>query len=180
MKSAIYPFVFSLALVLALSCSNKEKDLPPAPASAAAVKDFLQHRTLTVISTGFYDPAVVNDQKKMVWIDTATEKGKYEKEIAVELNGFSLQFVNDTAVKVVTRTTAFDATYKVDELADELDKAKEGIKLRISYADPAMRFGEGEIPLVTYTYLVEGLDKEELLLQFPREVNRRPVMALLK
>ncbi|HMR90933.1 MAG TPA: hypothetical protein PKC69_01410 [Chitinophagaceae bacterium] len=178
LTNRILMFTFVLSV---LSCSSeKSSTLPPAPGSVAQVKDFLKGKKIGTQKTGFYASLVINDKPEMEWIDVQTEKGEYEKQVAEELKQFSLQFVNDTAVRVESKGKTYDGTYVVDDKTDEFDKGKEGIKLRVTYNDPDMSFGGLEGPQeVTYTYFVKGIDSKSLLLQFPREVNRRPVIGLM-
>ncbi len=175
--------VLALTTLALFSCGNGDMKIPDPPTDTAAVKALLTGKTFIAQKTGFWGVLTVNDKKEVTWIDPKSETEKFSVAAAEELNGkFSLQFVNDTTVNIISKATTTTGTYAVDDKVDEYDKGVEGIKLRLTYVDTSMSFGFGNSsPMnMTYTYFVKGVDKNELLLQMPREINRRPLVALLK
>lgn len=172
--------LFSIVL---FSCGSGNMKVPDPPKDINTVKTAIKGKTFTAGKTGFFGVLTVNDKQEVSWIDPAKEPEKYAKEAAEELNGkFSLSFVNDTAVNIVSKEVTTTGTYVVDDAVGEYDKGMAGIKLRLSYVDTTMSFGFGDSsPMtMTYTYFVKGATDKELLLQMPREINRRPLIVLLK
>lgn len=177
--------LFKIAFLVLISgnmiaCSNGTMDsIPPKPKSIQDVKNMLAGKKFETKQTGFYGRLTVNDKTEMEWIDAEKEKEKYAKDAAVEQKKFKLDFLTDSTVAVFKKDTSYSAKYKIDDVADEYDEVKEGIKLRLTYVDPEFKFGTSEHPEITFTYIVLGAADEKLLLQLPQTVNRRPLISLL-
>lgn len=172
-----------LLTVVLFSCGSGDMKIPGPPKDVNSVKTILKGNTFVAEKTGFWGVLTVNDKQEVSWIDPQKETEKYATEAAGEINGkFSLAFINDTAVNIVSKAVTTPATYVVDDVVGEYDKGITGIKLRLSYVDTTMNLGFGdESPMVmTYTYFVKGINDKELLLQMPRDINRRPLITLLK
>jgi hypothetical protein len=169
--------VVAVSLFLGACTAEKTKSLPPLPTSVKAVQDMVKGKNFTTTATGFYGAITVNDVKEVEWIDTTKEKEVMIKSVVAETSSFKLQFVNDTAVTVMLKNVTYKGTYKVEDVVNENEQA--GIKLRITYVDPSFSFGNTEGMEVTYTYLVKGMDEKSLLLELPREVNRKKIVSLL-
>lgn len=169
--------VFALTFILQACTAEKVKSLPPFPTSVKAVQDMVKGKNFTTTATGFYGAITVNDVKEVEWIDTTKEKEAMVKGVVAETSSFKLKFVNDTAVTVMLKNVTYKGAYKVEDVVNENEQA--GIKLRITYVDPSFSFGSTEGMEVTYTYLVKGMDEKSLLLELPREVNRRKIVSLL-
>jgi hypothetical protein len=171
-----------ISLVL-FSCGNGDMKIPDPSKDVNSVKTILKGKTFVADKTGFFGVLTVNDKQEASWIDPKTETEQLALEVAEEINGkFSLSFVNDTAVNLISKALTTTGTYVVDDAVGEHDKGVTGIKLRLSYVDTTMSFGFGNSsPMtMTYTYLVKGINDKELLLQLPRDINRQPLIALLK
>lgn len=167
-------------LTLLAACSDKGMEtLPAKPADVAAAKAFVKGKKFSTEKTGFFGNLTINDKTEMEWIDIKTEKEKYAKDAAETQKYFALQFINDTSVTVFKKDTSFTAAYAIDNEAGEYDEEKQGIKLRLSYADPEFSFEGMQTSLVTYTYIMLGAEKDKLLLQLPQSVNRRKLVSLL-
>lgn len=172
--------LFSLVL---FSCGNGDMKVPDPPKDINTVKNTIKGKNFMATKTGFFGVLTVNDKQEVTWIDAAKETEKFAREAALELNDkFSLSFVNDTTVNIVSKELTTTGTYTVDDAVGEYDKGMAGIKLRLSYIDTTMNFGFGDSsPMtMTYTYFVKGINEKELLLQMPREINRRPLVVLLQ
>ncbi len=175
--------VFAFTTLILFSCGNGDMKVPDPPKDTASVKATLNGKNFVAEKTGFWGVLTVNDKKEVTWIDPKSETEKFSVEAAEELNGkFSLQFVNDTAVNIISKAATTTGTYAVDDKVDEYDKGIEGVKIRITYVDTSMSlgFGNNKPISMTYTYFVKGINKDELLLQMPREINRRPLVVLMK
>lgn len=128
-----------------------------------------------------YGSLTVNDKTEVAWIDIKAETDKTTKEAAEEEQKFAIHFLNDTAATVFKKDTSFAATYSVDDIAEDNDKEKGSIKLRLKYADPGFSFGGSlDILTVTYTFFIRGIDEKSVLLELPKSINRRPLISLLE
>ncbi len=167
-------------IIQIVACTTAAEKLPPAPAGVEAVKNLIKEKKFVVSKAGFYSGITINEKREINWIDIVTEKEEFTRKAAEELKQFSLQFVNDTAMVIESNGATFEGVYTVDDMVDEFDKGQEGIKIRLKYIDPQMTFGASGTPVeMTYTYHVKGAGEEQLLLQFPREINRQPLIVLL-
>lgn len=176
----ITAILFSIVL---FSCGSGDMKVPDPPKDTNAVKAAIKGKTFSAAKTGFFGVLTVNDKQEVSWIDPKKETEQYAKDAVTEINGkFSLSFVNDTTVNIVSKEITTTGTYAVDDAVGEYDKGMAGVKLRLSYVDTTMNFGFGNsTPMVmTYTYFVKGANDKELLLQMPREINRRPLVVLLQ
>lgn len=172
-------FYFFLAAVLFAGCGDPgTKALPPAPASVAQTLAWLQGRTLTVQKAGFYGSLTVNDNTEINWIDTSAQAEPLIKETMRELGSWSLKLGADSAVVVNNKGASYQGRYKVDDQPQEEEKP--GIRLRVTYVDPTFSFGGSEPMEVTYTYMIKGIDAKELLLELPREINRKKLLGLME
>ena len=55
-----------------------------------------------------------------------------------------------------------------------------GIRIRCSYTDPKFTFGNAAPMEMTFSYLVKGIGDNQLLLELPRDINRRKLIALMQ
>ncbi len=174
----LYAFVF---LLLFTACSGPKDPLPAVPAGIASVQGLLKGKEFRTVKTGFYDALTINDKPTAEWIDTAVLKDNIQKTVVREQGGFGIDFLTDTSATVHAGGRSQAATYVLDTTITEFDKGAAGIKLRLTYEDASMSFSLTDEPMkVTYTFLVKGVDEKYLLLQLPREINRRSVISLLK
>lgn len=178
MKKTLTGLCLSILLTSMAGCSAEKETIPDAPKDAKAVLDFVKGKKLTVKSLGFYDNFTINDKKEVKWLDIKKEENNMIKEVATEEMGFSLQFVNDTAVTVIKKAASFTGTYTVDELTEKKDDEEPGIKLKLTYFDPEMSFGGFSSP-VTYAFDVLGLDEKRMMLKTPRTINRQNLISMM-
>jgi len=168
-----------LSGILFVACSNSEKHTPPpAPVSVAQTQAWLQGRTLTVQKAGFYGALTVNNNTEINWIDTTVQAEPLIKETVRELGNWSLRLGTDSTVVVNSKDASYQGHYRIDDQPQEGETP--GIRLRVTYADPTFSFGGSEPLEVTYTYIVKGIDAKELLLELPREINRKRLLGLME
>ncbi len=167
------------AVITLFSCSGRSaKTLPPPPGQAADVQRQLKGKSLHTTATGYYGSLVINDKPEAEWIDTTVVKESLIRNVIRETNSFALNFKSDTAVTITRGAEKFEGTWKVNNETDE-DEAH-GVYLRLSFADPEFNLPMGEVQKVTYTYMVKGVDDKSLLLELPREINRRKLVSLME
>lgn len=173
--------VVSTTGMITSSCNNEKiAALPDPPASAKQVEAFLKGKNFSVKSVGFYGALTINDKTEMEWIDTtdaATKENKTTMDVMRELSKSALTFTNDTAATVTSNGQPYAATWVVDDQPKDDEPA--GIRLRVSYADPSFSFGS-EPMVVTYSYVVKGINEKQLLLELPRTINRRNLVAIME
>ena len=165
-----------IIFVMLQACVSKTNSVsqPQPPASVKAVLDELKGEKYKVEKAGTH--SVFENDKEIEWLEPK-EEDKFEKQIADEAKTLQLNFTNDTAVTVTVKDKTYVGTYKADDVVKEDEKP--GIKLRISYIDEEFKFGDGPATEVTYTYLVEGISDNSLLLETPRSMNRRKIVVLM-
>lgn len=176
----ITAYLIFLAFIVTLpGCSGETEKTPPPPANIKAVTDYLNGKKLRVDRVGFYGSVLQNTERKIEWLDTLKEKNDMVKSAAGEEMSLGLYFQNDTAVVIFKKNKQFTGVYSVDDSPGEGENEQDGIKIRISYADPD--FGFGDLPtVVTYTYRVIGLDDARILLETPRTINRQKLISLMR
>lgn len=180
------------ATVILFSCvENKKDSLPPKPQDVNSLKTLVKGKKYSTQKAGFYSNLTVNGQTDMDWIDIAEKKEQLTKDpnnitAETELKAveremkFAVQFVNDTLATVFSNDASFPATYTIDDVVDDYSKDKESIKLRLRYADPSFAFGNEPAMEMTYTFVIDGADDKNLLLQTPRTINRQPLIIWLQ
>ncbi|MCW5909458.1 MAG: hypothetical protein KIT62_00200 [Cyclobacteriaceae bacterium] len=168
---------FILCSVILFSCGPAADKLPSAPADVASVATLVKGKKFSVKKVGLTSAIPSPGSNTSIqWIDPAAAQG-FEKDAVEALTKFTVEFLNDTSAVIVSGEKRFEGTYAVDDTMDEYDK-EEGIKIRLTYVDPDMSFGSEPME-ITYTYPVKGAADNKLLLQFPRSINRQPVVGLL-
>jgi hypothetical protein len=166
-----------LAMTIIYSCSSGgsgANDLPQPPATAKAFQDKVKGKKYKVEKAGTH--SMISTDKDITWL-APKEDDKFEKEIVDESKSLQMDFVNDTSITVIMKDKTYNGTYRVDTLTGEDEKP--GIKLRVSYVDEEFKFGDGPASLVTYTYIVEGANEKNILLETPRSMNRRKIVVLM-
>jgi hypothetical protein len=168
--------VMSIAIFIS-SCSSKgskENAMPDAPTSVKAVQDEVKGKKYKAEKAGTH--SVFADDKEIQWLEPEKEND-FEKKIVDESKSLQLDFVNDTSVIVIMKDKTYNGTYIVNDTTKEDEKP--GVKLRISYVDEEFKMGDGPATLVTYTYIVEGINDKNLLLGTPRSMNDRKIVVLM-
>ena len=164
-------------VVFAASCSSngsKKNALPDVPASLKAVQDEIKGQKYKTEKVGIH--SLISSDAAVNWLEPKKEE-EFEKKTVDEVKTFQVNFVNDTSVIVMMKDKTYNGTYAADTVTKEDERP--GVKLRISYVDDEFKFGNGPASLVTYTYVVEGIDDKNLLLQTPRSMNDRKIVVLM-
>lgn len=174
--------LFALAVAtLVISCSNDKKNetaVPAKPASIDAVKQFVKGKNYQTKRVATVSPFDMDKENPYEWMDEMKDTSTFFKNYLNERMSFTLNFVNDTSVVMSDEGKTINGTFRIDNETKE--EEKEGIKLRISYADSSMNFpGATGSMIMTSTYLVAGADEKSLLLETPRSYNNRKIAALL-
>ena len=161
-------------------CGSKSEAeiIPAAPTSLQQVKDFIKGKELQVIKAGQYGMTILNDEPEIEWIDTTVQKNRLTLRLMNELGNWRMKFLNDTACTIISNETKYTGTWTLDDQAEEDEKP--GIHLRLKYEDPEFNAGIFEGSPVTYTYIVKAVSEKNILLELPRELNRRKLVSLLK
>lgn len=179
MKSISVLSLLFLVIVIAPACkTGSKKTIPPPPVSVAQTQNWLQGRTLHVIQTGFYGPLTVNGQTEIEWIDTTANALPLITETVREVGNWTVALGSDASVLVTSKGNSFKGSYKIEDTPEEGETP--GIRLRLTYVDPSLKFGNSEPMEVTYTYLVKGINAKELLLELPREINGKKLLGLME
>jgi hypothetical protein len=179
-KNALLYLTFAAISFVVASCNSEPKteSALPAPANAKQLQDFVKGKKLAVKKVGFYGMLTVNNVREVKWLDVAAEKESMMKESAEKEMALSIQFVNDTAIKVIKEGKTYDGTYAVSDKQNNEGEKEPTFKLNLTYVDPEFSFG-GEASKVTYSYPVIGLDDKKIMLETPRTVNRQKLIALM-
>lgn len=172
--------VFVVGGILALGACNEEKmaALPNPPASAKQVEALLKEKKFSVKDLGFYGALSINDKTEMNWIDTTREENTMVKKVYRDLINWQMHFGADSSGTVVSDGAPYASRWWVDDQADT-DEAP-AIRIRCAYTDPAFRFGDSEPVAITFSYVVKGISENQLLLELPRDVDRRKLIALME
>jgi len=182
MKRNFYVF---MALFFFASCSNETKtqngvNVPGAPKDLGTVKTTLVGKNYEMNQAGVLSPFKMDADNPIEWFSTEKDTSRFFKDFLDDVMKTSFAFSNDSVVNFVSGKTSATGKWKLDE--EQGEDEKPGIKLRITYEDTTGSFGFGnstEPMEMTFTYLVSGLGENSLLLELPREYNRRKVVALL-
>jgi hypothetical protein len=174
MQSPIPMLVATIALVSCSSTDAKKDAIPGRPANVKVVAATVKGNHYIANRVGTH--SVFSNDSTIEWLEPLPGQ-EFEKKFVEEVKTLDLNFISDTAVTVKYGGKVSNGTYKVDDITGEDDKA--GIKLRISYVDEQFKFGDGPASPVTFTYLVEGMDENKLLLETPRSINRRKAVVLM-
>ncbi|MFI5129252.1 MAG: hypothetical protein ACHQFX_04645 [Chitinophagales bacterium] len=165
------------AVIFIASCSSDgsaKNGLPEKPGSVKSVQDDIKGKKYKTNKVGTHSR--FSTDTTIQWLEPKKEE-EFEKKIVDESRTFQLEFVNDTAVTIMMKDKTYHGTYIVNDTTKEDEKP--GVKLRISYFDEEFRLGEGSASMVTYTYVVEGMNDKSLLLQTPRSMNDRKIVVLM-
>ncbi len=163
-------------IVTAYSCSSKAgKDpLPGPPSTVNAVQSELKGKSYKAQKAGTH--TLFANDKSIEWLEPK-EDDKFVKGIVDESISLEFIFLDDSSIVVKTKDKTYDGTYAVDDIVKEDEKP--GIKLRISYVDEQFKFGNMPASTVTFTYGVEGINDNSLLLETPRGMNSRKIVVLM-
>ncbi|MCR6718952.1 MAG: hypothetical protein NVV59_01400 [Chitinophagaceae bacterium] len=167
------------SLIITACGSEKMAALPDPPTSAKQVDAFVKGKNYDVVKVGFYGMLTVNDKSEMEWIDTTVTKDGTTLSVMRELDEFELHLGTDTTATVISKGNSFPATWLIDDKEDSFMNEAKGIRLRVAYTDPDFSFG-GNPTKVTFSYVVKGINENEILLELPRDINRRKLVALMK
>lgn len=177
--SRIAALLLSTALFTACG-GEKITQLPDPATSAKQVDAFIKGKKFDVVKVGYYGALTVNDKTEMEWIDTTVSNDRTTLSVMDELDKWELHFGTDTTATVISKGKPFSATWLVDDTEDASMNESKAIRIRTTYVDPEFTFGGGSPMAMTYSYVVKGISENEILLELPRDINRRKLVALLK
>ena len=172
--------VVSFSFLLTACGGDEATHLPDPPTSAKQVDAFIKGKKFDVVKVGFYGALTINDKTEMEWIDTTESKDRITLDVMNQLDNWELHIGTDTSATVISKGKPISASWTIDDKEDPVMDENKGIRLRTKYVDPDFSFGNAEPMEVTYSYVVKGISENELLLELPREINRRKLIALLK
>jgi len=178
-----YLFVLLGFTAICFSCSDKKESVPPAPASVQNVKEIIKGKKYLTVRVGTLSPfaATMDKENPFNWFDEMKTTDDFTKKYEGERKKFVLQFVNDTTLRISDDNKTWDAKYEIDATQKEDETA--GIRLRFSYIDKenSMSFPGANSPMtLTASYRIAAINLNSLLVEAPREFNRRPVMLWMK
>jgi hypothetical protein len=178
-RKFILPMV-AVGSILLIGACNSEKiaALPDPPASAKQVEALVKEKKFSVKELGFYGALTVNDKTEMEWIDTTQEPNSMVKNVYKEVVNWEIHFGKDSSGTVVSDGSPYASRWWVDDQPDSEETP--GIRIRCSYTDPKFSFGTAEPMEITFSYLVKGINENQLLLELPRDINRRKLIALMQ
>lgn len=176
----------SLLLLLAVtalsSCSSNTSTIIQLPAKPASIDDAAKtvkgksYETKKVAIVSVFE---MDKENPYQWMNDMDDTTTHFRDYLKKRMSFSLRFINDTTVTLNEEGKETSATYKFDTETGEDEK--EGIKLRISYPDDSMSFPGVDGPMImTYSFLLTGVDESSLLLETPGSYNNRKVAVLMQ
>lgn len=163
------------------ACSDKKQTilLPKPPGSIETIQKNITGKQFASSRIALLLPFELNDNPSYEWLDERKDTTSFFQTFLAEREKFRLSFYNDTAVSIFDDNKSVDGIYKIDNKQEEDEK--QGFKLRISFIDTSVKFAGITEPIkMTYTYLVAGIDENNLLLELPRHYNNRKVFTLLE
>ena len=172
-------FIASTLLLLLASCSGmvageKEIQIPGAPASAEETGKKINGRQYQVEDGGFVS-VFMGKEESPEWSSASEDTSKHFKDYVAEQKKFSLQFVNDSIVKMVEGDEVMQAAYQLEK------DTSSAVLLLIKVESKENIFPGATGPMImTYTYKIRGIDDETIYLETPRQYNRRNVVYLMK
>ncbi len=171
-----------LFLTIFYSCSNekKEETPPPAPVSISSVNAFIKGKSFSTYKVGTISNFEMDKENPYQWLDEKKDTTKFMRDYLAGRVKFAIQFVNDSTATLTDDGKTISAIYKLDNKTGEDEK--EGIKFRFTYEDKdgEMMPGATDPVIMTSTYIIKGIDAENLLLEAPRELNNRKLAVLMK
>jgi len=169
-KSILLPIAaFFIQSCNEVNSDKKELVIPKMPASVDAVKAEIKNKSYEVIDVGTID--LFNEFN---WASASKDTSKFYTDYIAERKGFTLQFLNDSTAKANDEKKIFEATYNLEK------DTSAAVLLNLQYVDSSFSFNPGEPMMMTSTYKIRGIDNNSLLLETPREMNRRKVILLMK
>lgn len=170
MRKIFQAILFTSLLVSCnqVDSAKKELAIPQPPPSPGAAKTAIKNKKYNVEEVGTLD--LLNEYD---WT-TASDTSKFYSDYIAERKAFALSFANDSVVTVTDEKKNFAATY---DLQKDTGCA---LLLDIHYLDSSFSFNPGEATMMTLSYKIHGLNNQYLLLETPRELNRRKVVLLMK
>ncbi len=178
--------LFFFSLITLMACNNakvsiQKESLPAAPGSLASVTDQLKGHSFTMGKCGTLSPFEMEKTSPVEWFKEGEDTTRFFRDFQADLMKTSFRFGNDSTVSFNNEGKLVSGKWWVDTLSEE--GATPGMRLRVSYADSNSSFafpGASGPMEMTYSYLIMGFDEKGLLLELPREFNRRKIVGLLK
>lgn len=163
-----------VALCLLASCSGSETaKLPGVPASLDATKAALKSKAYVVDAVGFIS-SFMGKEEPISWSGEGKDTSRHFMDFVDQRKKFTLDFVNDTAVRLVDEQKNVQANYNLE------NDTSRSVLLKIKYEDAEFSFHPDEPMMVTYTYKIRGIGANGLLLETPRSYNQQVVVLLMK
>lgn len=183
MKGTIW---IGLALWSVTACNNTEvkvtvgkEALPAKPADIASVKGTLGGQAYSMAKAGALSPFDLDKEKEVEWFDTQKDTTRFFREFQSGLMKTAFRFEKDSLVEYNNEGKMINGKWSLDTLFDEGEDP--GMRLRVHFLDSSGSFGfpgaSGPVEM-TYSFRVLGCDEKGLLLELPREFNRRKVIGL--
>jgi len=179
-----YLILVPAVAILIASCNNKEKiSAPAAPASVKEVTTVVPGKNYKTIKLGILSPFAMDSANPVNWNIANEDTTKFFRDYAKSQLAFTLTFSKDSACSFydASQKKTFTAKYSVDDDPKSgNDETKPGIKLRVQYKD-SIEFGASKTPAeMTLTYLVRGINNNELLLETGNSFNDRKLVVWMK
>lgn len=164
------------------ACTNDQPGsmyLPAKPVSTETAYQLVKGKTFDTKYVATLSPFAMDNKSPYEWMDEKKDSSKFSRDYLKARMAFSLQFINDSSILIHDDGKTINGTFKMD--SEIFENEKEGLKLRISYPDTSMSFpGMTEPMIMTFAFLIAGVDEKNLLLETPRSYNNRRVAVLMQ
>lgn len=176
-------FLLYFSFILLMACNNaslstQPEELPAGPASKSVVVGHLKGHSFSMVKTGALSPFELDKKNPVEWFKEGEDTTRFFREFHADLMKTSFRFGTDSSVSFNNEGKMVEGKWWVDTLFEE--GSTPGMRLRISYADSNSSFalpGATGPMEMTYSYLIMGADEKGLLLELPREFNRRKIVG---
>lgn len=175
-----------LALLGATACNNTDvkvtagkEALPSKPVDVTTVKGQLGGQAYTMVKAGAMSPFELDKEKEVEWFDEQKDTTRFFRDFQAGLMKTAFRFEKDSLIEYNNEGKMVNGNWSLDTLYD--DGEDPGMRLRVHFLDSSGSFGfpgsSGPMEM-TYSFKVLGCDEKGLLLELPREFNRRKVVGL--
>ena len=179
-----YLFLALASAILFGACTSNTKEvIPAAPASVTDANKLIKGKKYSTVKLGVLSPFIYDTANPVNWQIQKEDTSKFFRDYAAKQLAFTLIFNNDSVCTYfdTDNDKIINAIYSVDNDAKlGYEEEKPGIKLRIKYAD-SLDFGGVKTPAaMTQSFLIQGINDKELLLQTSRSINNRKLVVWMK
>ena len=179
-----YIFLVLAAIIFFGACTSNAKEvIPAAPVSVADANKLIKGKRYSTIKLGVLSPFIYDTANPVNWQIQKEDTSKFFRDYATKQLTFTLIFSNDSACTYfdTDNDKIINGTYSIDNDAKlGYDEEKPGIKLRIKYADSLDFGGVKTAAAMTQSFLIQGINDKELLLQTSRSINNRKLVVWMK